>query len=115
MRKAEVKIRQIIWAIKMSFKPTTYDLVEFKGNNYYIKSSLCGEDIWELYEKGNTKPVYSRIRGNELKIIKSFKRFKEVFKHYMRFQVTSWQSIDCRNPIGTRLSYINSENIKFYR
>jgi len=115
MRKLEVKIRQIIWSFKMTFKPTTYDLVEFKNNKYYIKSSLCGEDIWNLFEKGKDKCSYSHIRGNELKIIHSFKRFKEVFNHYMFFQKSSWQSIDCKNPIGTRLSYINSENIKFFK
>ena len=113
MRKLEVKIKQIIWAISQSFKPTTYDLVEYNGERYYIESSLTGENIWNLFEKGNDKPTYYRIKGKELKIIHSIKRFKNVFKQHMFFQWSSWQSIDCMNPIGTRLSYINSENIQF--
>ena len=113
MRKLEVKIRQIIWSIGQSFKPTTYDLVEYKGNRYYIKSSLTGEDVCNLFEKGNEKPTHYRIKGRDLKIAHSFKRFKSVFKHHIFFQWSSWQQIDCGNPIGTRLSYINSENIYF--
>lgn len=115
MRKLEVKIRQIIWSISQSFKPTTYDKVIYKGNLYYIKSSLTGEDIWNLFEKSKDKPTYSYIRGNEVKIVHSYKRFIIVFKQHMFFQKTSWQRIDCSNPIGRRLSYINSENISFYR
>ena len=115
MRKLEVKIRQIIWAINQSFKPTTYDKVIYKGNLYYIKSSLTGENIWNLFEKSNEQPTYSYIRGNELKIVHSFKRIVRVFKQHMRFQKTSWQRIDCSNPIGTRLSYISSDNIFFMR
>lgn len=115
MRKIEVKIRQIIWALKQSFKPTTYDKVIYNGNIYYIKSSLTGENIWNLFEKTKDKPTYSYIRGNELKIVHSFNRFIRVFKEHMFFQKTSWQRIDCSNPIGTRLSYISSDNIFFGR
>ena len=113
MRKLEVKIRQIIWSINQSFKPTTYDLVEYQNEKYYIKSSLTGEDVWNLSKKGNEKPMYYYIKGKDLKIIHSFKRLKNVFKQHMFFQWSSWQRIDCFNPVGTRLSYLNSENIYF--
>ena len=52
MRKIEVKIRQIIWAFKKSFEPTTYDFVIYKGEKYFIKSSLTGENIWNIFKKG---------------------------------------------------------------
>ena len=113
MRKLEVKIRQIVWSIIQSFKPTTYDYVEYKGDKYYVKSSLTGENIWNLFEKGKDKPTYYYIKGKDLKIIHSLKRFVNVFKHHMFFQWSSWQKIDCRKPIGTRLSYLSSENIRF--
>jgi hypothetical protein len=115
MRKLEVKIRQITWSINQSFKPTTYDLVEFMGNKYYIKSSLTGEGVWNLYLKVSKEPNHRFIRTNELKLIHSFGRFVRVFKEHMFFQWSSWQSIDCRNPIGTRLSYLSSDNIRFHR
>ena len=115
MRKIEVKIRQIIWAINQSLKPTTYDLVEYKNEKYYIKSSLTGEDIWNLSKKGDEKPTHYYIKGKDLKVVHSLKRFKNVFKHHMFFQWSSWQKIDCCNPIGSRLSYISSENIRFMR
>lgn len=113
MRKLEVKVRQIIWAIGKSLKPTTYDLVEYKNEKYYVKSSLTGEDVWNLSKKGDEKPTHYYIKGKDLKVIHSFKRFKNAFKQYMFFQWSSWQKIDCRNPIGSRLSYESSENIYF--
>ena len=113
MRKLEVKIRQIIWALNKIIKPTTYDIVLFNGNKYFIKSSLTGDNIWNLYKMGVDKPIYMHIRGNEFKIIHSLDRFVKCFKNHMKFQVQSWQQIDERKPIGTRLSYYNSDNIRF--
>lgn len=113
MRTLEVKIRQILWSFKRCFKPTTYDCVKYKGEKYYIKSSLCGHNIWDLYEKGNQNPIFKYIKGKDLKIIHSLKRFKVVFNQHLRFQKTSWGLIDCSNPIGTRLSYNNSNDIHF--
>ena len=113
MRKIEVKIRQIIWALKQSFKPTTYDLVIYQGKVYYIKSSLTGENVWNLFEKGEKEPAHRYIKGENLKLVQSFKRFINVFKNHLRFQKQSWGLIDYGNPIGTRLSYNNSEDIYF--
>lgn len=113
MRKLEVKIRQIIWSIYKSFKPTTYDLVEYKGERFYIKSSLTGENVWNLFEKRKDEPTYRYIKGEDLKIVHSLFRFYTVFKSHMFFQWSSWQQIDCSKPLGTRLSYYSSENIKF--
>lgn len=115
MRKLEVKIRQIIWAINQSFKPTTHDKVIYKGNFYYIKSSLTGENVWNIFENGEKEPTHRYIKGQDLKVVHSYKRFIRVFKQHMFFQKTSWQRIDCSNPIGTRLSYISSDNIFFMR
>lgn len=113
IRKIEVKIRQVFWAFMQSFKPTTYDLVLYKGKKYFIKSSLTGENIWNLFEQGTTEPTHRCIRGNDIKVVQSVKRFANVFKNHLRFQIQNWQLIDCDNPIGTRLSYYNSENIFF--
>ena len=115
MRKIEVKIRQIIWAIKQSFKPTTYDLVIYQGKEYYIKSSLTGENVWNLFEKGEKEPTHRYIKGQDLKVIQSIKRFANVFKNHLKFQKKNWGLIDCGNPIGTRLSYNNSDDIYFRR
>lgn len=49
MRKIEVKIRQFLWALKKSFEPTTGDAVIFQGQEYFIKTSLTGENIWNLF------------------------------------------------------------------
>lgn len=113
MRKIEVKIRQIIWAFKQSLNPTTYDLVIYKGKKYFIKSSLTGENIWNLFEKGEKEPTHYRVKGNDLKLIQSYKRFITVFKNDLLFQKQCWESIDYDNPIGTRLSYNNSEDIYY--
>ena len=113
MRKIEVKIRQFFWSLQMTLKPTTYDAVIYKGKKYYIKSSLCGHDIWDLYEKNFKSPTFKRIKGSELKVVHSIKRLKDVFNECMNFQKTSWQLIDCNKQIGKRLSYYNSNNIRF--
>lgn len=113
MRKIEVRIRQIIWAAIQSFKPTTYDFVMYKGNKFYIKSSLSGESVWHLYQHGIEQPKYSYIKGSELKIVHSLDRFVKVFKQHLDFQKGSWGLIDCCKPIGRRLCYYSSENIKF--
>jgi len=115
IRKTEVKIRQIIWAYKQSFKPTTYDLVIYQGKQYFIKSSLTGENVWNLFENGEKEPTHRYIKGQELKVVKSVKRFINVFKDHLIFQKQTWGSIDCDNPIGTRLSYNNSDDIYFRR
>ena len=115
MRKIEVKVRQIILAIKQSFKLTTYDLVIFQGKEYYIKSSLTGENVWNLFEKEEKEPTHRYIKGQDLKVVQSIKRFANVFKNHLKFQKQSWGLIDCGNPIGTRLSYNNSEDIYFRR
>ena len=115
MRKIEVKIRQIIWAFKQSFKPTTYDFVIYQGEKYYIKSSLTGENVWNLFEKDEKEPTHRYIKGKDLKVVQSFKRFINVFKNHLIFQKQSWGLIDCGNPIGTRLSYNNSDDIYFRR
>lgn len=115
MRKIEVKIRQFLWALKKSFEPTTGDAVIFQGQEYFIKTSLTGENIWNLFDIGTKELIYSYIKGNDFKVIRSFSRFKRVFKHNLAFQKLNWGLIDCENPIGTRLSYNNSEDIYFYK
>jgi hypothetical protein len=115
MRKIEVKIRQIIWAFKQSFNPTNYDLVIYQGKEYFIKTSLAGENIWNLFVKYEIKPIHRYIKGQDLKVVHSFKRFINVFKTYLRFQKQNWGLIDYRNPIGTRLCYNNSDDIYFLR
>lgn len=113
MRKIEVKIRQIIWCLKGIFEINNYDLVFYNNKKYYVKSSLVGNDIWDLYNEKDLKPEYKYIKGFELKIIHSLIRCKRVFKFKMSFQKSSWQSIDYNNKLGTRLSYLNSDNIYF--
>lgn len=113
IRKLEVKIRQIIWAIKQSFLPTTYDIVIYQSNEYYILPSLTGNNTWDLYVKYSKKPTHRRICGSDLKIKNSYRRTFNQYKNKMNFQKQNWESIDCSKPIGSRLSYINSDNIRF--
>ena len=113
MRKIEVKVRQFIWAIKTSLKPTTYDLVEYKGDTFFIKSSLTGEGVWNLFKVGETSATYFYIKNRDLKLLHSFKRFVKVIKWHLHFQETSWGRIDRNKPIGRRLCYYSSENILF--
>ncbi len=113
MRKLEVKIRQIIWSIINAFRPTNYDMVIYKGEKYYIKTSLTGENVWNLFKISSDEIAFYRINGREFNIIHSIRRFISVFKCNMRFQESAWGLIDRQNPLGTRLSYKNSENIYF--
>ena len=113
IRQLEIKIRQIIWAFKKSFKPTSYDIIIYKGKQYYIKSSLIGENIWDLYENDKIDPTHRYIKCEEFKVIQSVKRFINVFKNYLIFQKQYWESIDLMNPIGKRLSFKNSDDIYF--
>jgi len=113
MRKIEVKLRQYIWSFKKCFKPSSYDLVIYQNETYYIKSSMVGNDIWNLYKHEIETPIFYRINGKKLKVKHSWKRFKNNFKQNLSFQEQNWQTIDLEKPFGTRLSYINSDNIVF--
>lgn len=114
MRKLEVKIRQIIWAFKNSFKPSECYSVEFQGETCNIKPSFTGHNIWNVTPKNIDNLTFYRINGSELKVnLHSFSRWYLNFKHLYLHQKWSWYSIDIRKPIGTRLSYINSDNIMF--
>ena len=113
IRRIEVKIRQVFWSFRKAFRPVNYDIVVYKGEKFFIKTSFNGHDIWNLYKKGETNPAYKHIKGNELKIVHSVKRFICVFKDSLKFQEYAWGLIDCNNKIGTRLSYKNSEDIYF--
>ena len=110
MRKIEVKIRQIIWSICSIFEPHNYDIVLYKGDEYFIKSSLTGRNKWNLYSDAIK---FNSIHGTELKILHSMKRCLIIFNQSMKFQKDAWESIDCCHELGQRLSYINSDNIKF--
>ena len=113
IRKIEVKIRQIIWAFENSFKPTTYDIVIYKDKEYFIRPTLTAENVWNLFEKDSKEPSYVFINGKNFYLVQSIKRVLNVFKKHLMFQKNSWGSIDCVNPIGTRLSYKNSKDIYF--
>jgi hypothetical protein len=124
IRKIEVLLRQFYWAFKESFKPTTYSIVKYHGAEFYIKSSLTGHNIWDLYPLNGkvkasmffhinpNKGCVEQIHGSQLQVLYSWKKFKEDFKSHLDFQKSYWGLIDEQKPIGTRLSYINSENIK---
>lgn len=113
IRKIEVLIRILVWSFNQTFKPTTYDDVVYNGKHYYIKSSFTGYNIWNLYESESREQIHSYIKGSDLKIIHSLRRFRVVFKGNLNFQLNNWYMIDCSKPIGSRLSYNNSDNIKF--
>lgn len=125
IRQIEVVIRQNLYAFVNSFKPTTYSIVKYQGDKFYIKSSLSGHNIWDLYPIDKDKTIgkfwainpqtgaIHRIHGSQLVHVMSWRKFKEDFKSHLQHQKSSWRLIDNRKPIGTRLSYINSENIKF--
>lgn len=115
MRKIEVKIRQIIWALKQMKKPTTYDFVIYEKNKYYIKSSLSGHDVWSLFDPITNDRKHSHIVGSALKVVQSPKRNINAFKRHLKFQEQNWGSIDRINPVGTRLSYNNEDDIQFYK
>lgn len=115
MRKIEVLIRQVVWSFKQTFKPTTYDLVIYQGRKYFIKSSLTGENVWNLFESGTKEPTHRYIDGDDIKVVQSLKRFISVFKKHLKFQKQNWMLIDCENPVGTRLCYNNSDDITFGR
>lgn len=113
IRSIEVVIRQCIWAIVTSAKATTYDKVKYKGEIFYIKSPLSGEGVWNLHRKGENEPSHVYINERDFKIVHSIKRTFVVIKDKLMFQKTSWGAIDKRRPIGRRLCYNTSEDIKF--
>jgi len=90
MRKLEVKIRQIVWAIKKSFKPSTNDLVIYCGKDYFIKPSMTGEDTWNLFKFGENVVTHGLIDGNDLVVVHSFSRFVRRFRENLSFQEQNW-------------------------
>lgn len=112
IRNIEVKILQIVWSISKAFQPDTYDYVKYVGQKMYIKSALTGHNKWNIYSNYD-KCVRRNINGDELTVCHSLTGLKSKFKQNLKFQKSNWESIDKRKPIGSRLSYINSNNIKF--
>jgi hypothetical protein len=114
IRKLEVKIRYAIWAFQESFKANGNYYAKYKGNLYYLKNEIFDENVWSLISVKDTNVKISYINIKEFKvIIPTIERFIDTFKSKMFFQNSSWYLIDIRKPIGTRISYNNSDNIKF--
>ena len=114
MRKIEVKIRHLFWAFKKSFEPSQCYSVNYNGVEFCIKPSFTKSNCWNLYHKGLDYPSFERIDGKDLKVnLVSFNRWFNHFKSMYKFQKWSWYNIDCKKPFGSRLSYINSDNIRF--
>lgn len=113
MRKLEVKLRQLLWAFKETFKPAAGDLVKYKGFKCYIRPTLTGYNTWHLRNIDSESPRFTYVKGSDLKIIRSIPQHIHRFKDLLRFQKQSWGSIDLIKPVGTRLSYNNSDDIQF--
>lgn len=114
IRKLEVKIKYINWAFQESFKANSNYYAKYKGNLYYLKNEIYDENIWSLISVKDTNIKIQYVNIKEFKvIIPTINRFIDTFKSKMFFQNSSWFSIDIRNPIGNRISYNNSSNIKF--
>lgn len=106
IRKLEVKIRYVIWAITQLKEPTSYDTVIFNGRQHWIEYA---NPHWKI------KNIPGQLKKQDFKIVRGFKRDIRVFKQRYKFQKTSWYSIDYRNPFFTRISYMSSDNIHFQK
>lgn len=114
IRNIEVKIRHTLWALGESLKPSQCYSVKYKGEEFCVKPAFNRDNCWHLIKRGDGKPTHFHIDGKDLKVnLHSFKRWHGHFKSMYRFQKTSWYSIDICKPFGTRISYINSDNIRF--
>ena len=114
MRKIEVKIKHLIWAFKRSFEPAECYSVDYRGFTFVIKPSFTGSNKWNLYAKGINEILFSDVKSEDLKAnLISFNRWFNNFKSMYKFQKWSWYSIDCKKPLGSRISYINSDNTRF--
>lgn len=111
MRRLDVKIRQLIWAIREAKKPQPYDKVQYGLGEYYIKSSFTGYNKWNLYPIGGDEVIHCNIKGENLIVINYYGRFIRTVLSKLKFQKQTWQRIDLQNPVGTRLSYINSDSV----
>jgi hypothetical protein len=114
MRNIEVAIRQLFWAIKRTFSPTTHDAVLYKNKVYFIRPSGKGHDRWNLFKSFGRPTTFRAIKGEDLQVLHSFKRTRFEFKSKLAFQHGYWGDIDRRSPIGTRLSYNNADDISFH-
>lgn len=100
-------------SLKESFKVNQSYIVEYKSNIYYVKSYLSGYGYWDLISLYNKIDEY-RVDQKYLKpIIKDYKIWFSVFKSKYLFQKKAWYRIDCKKSIFSRISYVNSNNIKF--
>lgn len=105
-RKLEVKIRYIIWAFKMLSYPTTYDKINYQGTLGVLTNGV-NAPRWK------TNITKNQIHQNTFLVIRGFKRDFRVFKQRYSFQMSSWYYIDYRNKLGSRISYYNSNDIRF--
>lgn len=106
LRKLEVKIRYAIWAYQRLSYPTTYDKINYQGELGYCQNGV-NAPYWKISLKDE------RVHERHLLVIRDFKRDFRVFKQHYNFQMSYWYSIDYRNPLFSRISYLNSSNIKF--
>lgn len=113
LRILEVKLKYFIWALQMSFKPNPNYLAEYNGKLYGLHNQVFDEKIWTLIAIEDSKSINHVNVKNFKTIIPDFDSFKIRFNEMYRFQMQSWYQIDCRKPLGKRISYYNSSNIQF--
>ena len=113
MRKIEVWVRQVIWAFNKTLLPDSGDLVLYGGIKYYIKPSLTAEDTWNLYLLGSKGIAHRRVAGRDLSVVRSFRGSVRVFKSHLNFQKHNWGMLDCLHPVGRRLIYLSSYDIRY--
>ncbi|UII80067.1 hypothetical protein [Flagellimonas sp. CMM7] len=109
LRKLEVKIRYVLWAISQLKHPTSYDKVKHQTGEFIIK---YGNPNWIFVASHHGK---KQFKSTEFKVIRSRSRDWRVFKEKMKFQLGYWYNIDYQNPLFSRISYKNSDNIYFQR
>lgn len=108
MKSRILKLKDVFWAIFRLKTVHNLDIVEYKGEKYSV---LYGNPHWELTQLNTT--LHNQVESAKLKVIRNLSRDLIRIAEDYKFQMQSWYSIDINYSIFRRISYKNSDNIKF--
>lgn len=110
MRRIELYIRYVIWALGRVKHPHLFDVVEYRGINCSLIQGR-NKPRWDLLPltienlARQEREILKGVHEDNFKLKNNFKAYRFRFKMSLRFQIQNWMAIDKRSKIGTGILY----------
>jgi hypothetical protein len=109
-RKIYVYTHYLLWAWRKRKDPHIGDIVTFKGEKCFLNQGVA-HPYWDLIPLGveyhtltpSQKKKYQRVYVRDFQFQPLWLRFGCNFRQDLRFQMTNWFGIDCRQ--NGKISY----------